>query len=130
MKTNFSNTSISYLKGRIIYDTTIQSKKYYVFNYYSNYGRGYRRLDTLTGNLLTPDFSNNCQQYEYEKLVDSLRAQLNDSIFGCGVEGFRCTNTDTVTTFNTVTPSKEFYFNSSFGSYSLNISGNMQKVLV
>jgi hypothetical protein len=73
-------------------------------------------MDTLTGRLLV--FSNeNCSNYVNESLVDSLRANLNDSVKYCSRFINMCTDTSQVTLFGFLRKAKKFVFAFGGGSH-------------
>ncbi len=85
----------SYVRSTIDKDTLLNSKMYYRINSFPvNYGNlNYYRFDSLTGRFLLCDSSVNCENYTSEKLVDSLWANLYDSVYFCSSFLNQCTDT-------------------------------------
>ncbi len=83
----YSNT----YKIRIIKDTIIENKKYFIFSPGLFGSNSPVRFDTLTGNIYRRSASGYCAYSPFEILQDSLKAYLNDSTIVCNsVYKHRC----------------------------------------
>ena len=95
-------------KVRIIKDTIINSKKYFVLSRNFTTTFDIIRMDTTTGNLLNKAVTG-CPWSPGEYLVDSLRARLGDSNVFCYMsQKHYCTDTNYVTIFGQIVKSKTF----------------------
>jgi len=95
---------------RITKDSIINGKKYYYFTLFS----GWVRYDSTLKNLVIYSPSTSCGNYTGERVLDSLNANVNDSIKFCsGGLSKKCTSKQPVT----------YYFNTSLNSIGFN-SGN------
>jgi hypothetical protein len=70
-------------KIRIVKDTIIDNKKYYIFSPGLFGTISPVRFDTLTGNIYSRSESGYCSNSPYEIIQDSLKASLNDSATLC-----------------------------------------------
>jgi hypothetical protein len=102
--------SYSYLRYIISDDTVANGKRYFKFNGFPKFGSGWIRVDSLTGSVMKFDL--NCNYYNGEKLIDSLKIKklgTNCQRDSCGNPGnFICSDTSYIVLFNINTQIKEF----------------------
>jgi hypothetical protein len=82
----FSSGNNYYFKVRIVKDTVIDSKRYFITSQAMpgyGYSAGLLRVDSATGNILQRVNTGYCTSTPFELLRDSLRARLGDSTFVC-----------------------------------------------
>lgn len=79
-----SNGYNYYYKLRIVKDTIINSKKYFIANrLFPGYIGQVLRCDSVTGNIYYRSSSGYCSYSPYEELIDSLRAKKRDTTLVC-----------------------------------------------
>jgi len=82
----FSSGNNYYFKVRVVKDTIINSKKYFITSQALpgyGYSGGLFRVDSTTGNILQRVNTGYCTNTPFELFRDSLRASLGDSTFMC-----------------------------------------------
>ena len=86
---------------RIIKDTVINSKRYFVLSQpFPGINGMFVRYDSTSGNIYYWFTSDYCSYSPFEPLIDSLRANINDSTVVCYLPYIRyCTDTNTTTLF-------------------------------
>ena len=101
----------------VLKDTIIQNRKYFYINagIYNNWFR----VDSISGSLYMYDPVNSCANYHYEKLRDSLRAELNQIINYCTVGlPTQCTSVTNSTLFGYPVTVKNFYVTNGSQSHN------------
>ncbi|HEY5535593.1 MAG TPA: T9SS type A sorting domain-containing protein [Ignavibacteria bacterium] len=111
-----------YYKVRIIKDTVINSKKYFITSgSFPGFGGSLIRVDSATGNLYKRFNSGYCSYSPYEILIDSLKAHKNDTAYVCdsGVKHI-CVDTNIANVLNMSVRKKAFerYNFEGFVTYS------------
>ena len=107
------NTYYSIEKFTINRDTIIFGVKHYYLEVIPNHSDIWVRTDTVTGSLYTFDSTNSCFNYFYEKLVDSLAANQNDTSGMCFTLD-KCLGQSQDTLFNTTINSLGFQMINGF----------------
>lgn len=109
----------SFIKCRISKDTIVGNKRYFFMLhspiYY--YTGGWFRLDSIGGRLLVYDTSINCNNNFHESIVDSLWADLSDSVRNCGYFVDKCIDTLNRQIFGILKGSLGFNFSFGGGSH-------------
>ena len=108
------------IKAKITKDTIMGGKRYFYCSNFPFIGSGWVRFDTATGNLLLRTTSSGCSQYPNDLIMDSLRSKINDQI-SCTFSFWytrKCTDTSSVTIFNTTIKSKYFLHDGLMYGYS------------
>ena len=111
-----------YYKARIVKDTIINSKKYFITSgSFPGFGGSLIRVDSATGNLYKRFNSGYCSYSPYEILIDSLKAHKNDTAYVCdsGVKHI-CVDTNIANVLNMSVRKKAFerYNFEGFVTYS------------
>lgn len=119
---------VSYNKVTIIRDTLISGKKYFITSsLLPSFTSNIIYYDSLTGNIFCYKESSSCSYYPKNDLVDSIGANIGDTIHSCpvGING-RVQDTNNVNVFNQNFRSKFFIspywtFNTVTRRYAKNI---------
>ena len=111
-----------YYKARIVKDTIINSKKYFITSSnFPGFGGSLIRVDSATGNLYKRFNSGYCSYSPSEILIDSLKARKNDTAYVCdsGVKHI-CIDTNIANVLNMSVRKKAFerYNFEGFVTYS------------
>ena len=123
-KYNYSSSGgLNYnYKVRIIKDTIINSKKYFITSSgFPGFGEVLIRVDTATGNLYERFNSGYCSYSPYEILIDSLKAHKNDTAYVCDLGGNHiCIDTNIANVLNLSVRKKAFnrYNSEGYVTYS------------
>jgi type IX secretion system substrate protein len=110
-----------FIRSEINIDTVANNKRYFKFPkfpFYTNQ-RNWLGYDSATGRLLFYDPTNNCNNYNFESLVDSLWAGLRDTVKFCGVSPYRniCTDTSSYNIFTQLKAARYFSWGYSAGGH-------------
>jgi hypothetical protein len=111
-----SSGGVSYdYRVRIMRDTVINSKKYFVTNgYFPAINQNIIRYDSITGNIYGRVSSGYCSYSPFEELIDSLRSKKGDTALVCNAFlRHHCTDTSYATLFGNQLKTKSF---TRFGS--------------
>ena len=107
-----SSTGYSYTyKVRIVKDTIINSKRYFITNQaLPGYIGGRLRIDSTYGNIYSRVSSGYCSYSPFEELVDSLRSRKGDSTLVCtpSIPKHYCVDTSYATLFGIQMKKKTF----------------------
>ncbi len=100
---------------RIMRDTVINAKKYYVTDgYFPDINQNIIRYDSITGNIYGRVSSGYCSYSPFEELIDSLRSKKGDTTLVCNpFLRYYCTDTSNATLFGNQIKAKGF---TRFGS--------------
>jgi hypothetical protein len=112
----------TYFKVRIIKDSIINSKRYYIINgSFPGYISGILRCDSATANIYECTTYGNCPYSLNESIIDSMRAKLKDTTYVCDnyVSRHICVDTSLFNIFGNMVKSKVFNRNTSFVSTSV-----------
>lgn len=108
---DYSSPGASYsYKIRIVKDTIIGSKKYFILNgTFPGMTRNVIRIDSIMGNIYGRSSMGYCPYSPFEILFDSMRAQLGDSTIVCYSQyNHCCTDTNNYNIFGMTIKSKTF----------------------
>ena len=112
----------SHVQAKITKDTIIEGKKYFYLtnfpefvnggNFWGFRINGWSRMDSLSGNFYIFDASGSCNNMQNEKLIDSMAANIRDTINSCGTpfysERYLCKDTSSVYIFSQFRNTKIF----------------------
>ena len=101
---------------RIIKDTIINSKRYFLVNqYFPGFIGSILRFDSTTGNIYSRKSTGYCSYSPFEELVDSLCARIGDTTLVCTpyIPKHYCLDTGFVALFGTQVKRKIFSHNTS-----------------
>jgi hypothetical protein len=131
-------TYITYFRTTIEKDSVFNNHRYFLFREFPSGYKVWKRIDSLTNNIMRYDSSNSCPFYLHDIFVDSLSARLGDHVSGACTEAFynTCSDTNNVTIFGITSQYKAFgyvaphaggshYFARNIGFYKSSSSAEM-----
>jgi hypothetical protein len=116
-----------YYKVRIVKDTIINSKKYFIANrLFPGYIGQILRCDSTSGNIYNRSPVGFCSYSPYEELIDSLRAKKGDTTLVCTayIPRHYCTDTGYTSLFGNLVKKKSFTRNTTETSTSVTYGTN------
>lgn len=109
---DYSGTT--YSKTTIVKDSVFNNHRYFLFREEPYVYEVWKRVDSVTNNIMKYDASNSCPYYNYENFVDSLLARLGDAQKGaCNTSVYGCSDTNYVNIFGIQSQLKGFHFSST-----------------
>jgi hypothetical protein len=108
---SIGGSSTVYFKIRIENDSVFNSHRYYKLITLPENTVKWRRVDSLTNNIMQYDPANSCPYYYYEKFVDSLSSRINNYETGvCNSMMYQCSDTGYTVILGMPSQNKGFSF--------------------